>query len=169
VSAPERLQVEESLRRIDERLAALGHIADPGAREAARELVEAVLDLHGLALARVMALAAADSPGLLDRFAQDEQIKAVLLLYGLHPQDPAARIEATLAALRPRFAALGAEVELVRVTATAASVRVTGCGDQEDLRREVEEAIANAAPDLDEMAIHWAEPREAAPAPALAG
>jgi hypothetical protein len=171
VSTGERLRVEEHLRRIDDLVAALGHIADPAARESARELVEAVLDLHGLALARIMAIAAgAEGGALLDRLAQDEQIKAVLLLYGLHPEDPATRIRRALDGLGSRFAAARVTAELARVSGSAASVRVCGGTDgAEDLRREIEEAVANAAPDLDEIVVEWLEVPDAMPAAAVAG
>lgn len=169
-STAERIRVEETLRRIDDLVAALGHIADPAARESARELVEAVLDLHGLALARIMAIAAgAEDGALLDRLAQDEQIKAVLLLYGLHPDDPATRIRQALDAFRPRLAASGVTVELARVSGSAAAVRVSGVTERgEELRREIEEAVANAAPDLDEIAVEWLEAPHAMPAAAVA-
>jgi hypothetical protein len=171
VSTGERLRVEEHLRRINDLVAALGHIADPAARESARELVEAVLDLHGLALARIMAITAGAEDGvLLDRLAQDEQIKAVLLLYRLHPDDPATRIRQALDRLGPRLAAAGVTAELARVTGNAAAVRVSGGTDiAEDLRREIEEAVANAAPDLDEIAVEWLEVPHAMAAAAAAG
>jgi hypothetical protein len=172
VSAEERIRVEETLRRIDDLVTGLSHVEDPVARDAARELVEAILDMQGLALARIMvALAAAEGGrAIMERLAQDEQVKSALLLYGLHPDDPQTRIRQAIAALGPRLGALGVAVELGRVTANTASIRVIGdAGQSEPLRREIEEAIVNAAPDLDEVAIEWLEPQDAVEAAALAG
>lgn len=157
-AAGERPRVEDTLRRIDDLVTGLGHIADPAARDSARELLEAILDLHGLALARIMAAVATTEEGsdLLARFAQDEQIKAVLLLHGLHPEDPETRLRRALALLRPRLDEAGIAVRLGRVTAKGASVQISGDPDgAEQLRQEIEEAMVNAAPDLDEIAIDW--------------
>jgi hypothetical protein len=157
-AAEERPRVEETPRRIDDLVAGLGHIADPAARDSARELLEAVLDLHGLALARIMAAVAASKNGqqLLAGFAEDEQIKAVMLLYGLHPEDPETRLRRALAAMQTRLDQAGLAVRLGRVTAKGASVRISGApAAAERLRQEIEEAVVNAAPDLDEITIDW--------------
>jgi hypothetical protein len=154
----ERLRVEEALRRIDDLVAGLSHVADPAGREAARQLLEAVLDLHGLALARIVAVIAGGEDGreLLARLGDDEQIKAVLLLYGLHPEEPRRRLRRALEALRPTLAAHSIAAELGPVTATGFVVRLAGPGDTPDvLRREIEAAIGNAAPDVDELTIEW--------------
>ena len=156
----DRLRVEEALRRIDELVAAVGHVADPVARETARELIETVLDVHGIALARIMARLAVGEGGraLADALARDEQVKALLLLYGLHPDDAETRLRDALAAMRTRLEAVGVAVVLGRVTASAASLRATGdFGSDSALRRDIEEALTDAAPDLDEIAIEWVE------------
>jgi hypothetical protein len=160
VAREDRLRVEEALRHIDELVAALGHVADPVARETARALVETVLDVHGIALARIMARLSAGDGGreLADALARDEQVKALLLLYGLHPDDAESRLRDALAAMQQRLEAAGVAVALDRVTASAASLRVTGdFGRDPALRREIEEALTDAAPDLDEIAIEWVD------------
>jgi hypothetical protein len=163
VSSGERVRVEEALRHIDELVSGLSHIADPAGHETARELVSAVLDLHGLALARIMAIVAeaAEGPALLDRLAADEQVKAVLLLYGLHPDDAATRVRDALDRLRPRLAAAGVAVERVHVSGHSAVVRVSGA-EIAGLRDEIEEAVVNAAPDLDDIAIECVDPADVA-------
>ncbi len=55
MSLEDRGRIEDALRRIDELLTGLSYIADPAAQSAARELVQAILDVHGIALARIMA------------------------------------------------------------------------------------------------------------------
>jgi hypothetical protein len=162
-AAEDRPRVEDTLRRIDDLVTGLGHIADAAARESARALLAAILDLHGLALARIMAAVATTKDGrdLLARFAQDEQIKAVLLLYGLHPEDPETRLRRALAILQPRIDEAGIAVRIGRVTAKGASVRISGDPAGADrLRHEIEEAIVNAVPDLDEIAIDWEDAKD---------
>jgi hypothetical protein len=160
MASEDRLRVEDALRRIDELVSALGHAADPVARETARELVETVLDVHGIGLARIMAVVAAVPGGreLTGQLARDEQVKALLLLYGLHPDDPETRLRGAVTAIEPRLKAAGVAVVLGRVTANAASLRVIGdIGRDAALRYEIEEAFTDAAPDLDEIAIEWVD------------
>jgi hypothetical protein len=171
VAREDRIRVEEALRRIDELVAALGHAADPVARETARELVETVLDVHGIALARIMTRLVAGEGGreLADSLAHDEQVRALLLLYGLHPDDPETRLRAALAALVPKLAAAGVSAALGRVTANSAMLRVSGDVHRDSaLCREIEDALTDAAPDLDEIAIEWVE-TDAAEARPMAG
>jgi hypothetical protein len=171
VSVEDRTRIEESLRHIDDLVAGLSHLPDPAGRDTARELVEAVLDLHGLALARIMAIVAEAGEGraLLDRLGADEQVRAVLLLYGLHPEDPAVRLRRALERLQPRLAAAGVTAALARVTARSAVVHVTGGPGAEDIRHEVEQAVVDAAPDLDEIAVEWREVADVAESAAAAG
>jgi hypothetical protein len=51
----DRSDLGASLRRVEALIAALDRIADPAAREPARELLELVLELHTLGLARIIA------------------------------------------------------------------------------------------------------------------
>ena len=160
MSLEDRGRIEDALRRIDELVTGLSHMADPAAQSAARELVKAILDVHGIALARIMASIADAEEGraVLERLARDEQVKAVLLLYGLHPDEPETRVRHALAALEPRLAACGTSVKLGRIAANTVSLRVVGIADRSAaLRREIEEAISDAAPDLDEVVIEWLE------------
>src|SRR5207244_3464059 len=77
---------------------------DPAVRARARELVQTILELHRVGLARIFAhLAGAGEPGraLVDMLARDELVASLLLLYGLHPLDFEARVVQTLEKVRP--------------------------------------------------------------------
>ncbi len=145
--------------RVEALIGALDRIADPVAREPARELIELLLDLHTLALTRITAALADRDPALLDGLAADERVRAVLLLHGLHPDALEKRVCASLERLRPGLAARGWRAEVVHVSATAARVRAEQIGSNARpseaivLRREIEAAIVEAAPDLEELAI----------------
>ena len=151
--------VDQALRRIEELIAALDSIKDPAAREPARALLEVVLDLHGLALARMTATIAAHEPPLLQRLAADEAIRGVLLLHGLHPEPVEVRIESAVESLRPRFAQFGLGLKLVESNARLARIRVRWIAepgahiDAEALRSEIETATVEAAPDLEMLEI----------------
>lgn len=153
--------VEQSVRRIEELVTALDALPDPAAREPARALLEAVLELHGLALARIGAIVAAADGGvaLLERLAADEPVQAVLLLHGLHPEPIEARVGKAIEALQPQFATRGLGLKLIESHAGLARVRVrwisqTPSPDVADQSRaEIEAAIFEAAPDLEALEI----------------
>lgn len=167
---PERLA--GSLQRIEDLVTTLDGLSHTGAREPARELMETLLDLYGLALTRVVALVAqsGEGPALLGRFAQDAQISAVLLLHGLHPEAMEARVRKTVEHLTPGMARRGMSLDLVAVLGGKAKLRLRageGGGDGiAALRREIEAALTEAAPDLDEIEIEDWRVRDAVSLPA---
>src|SRR5215469_16385435 len=70
----------------------LENAADPAVGAAGRDLVQSLMELHGTGLERLLEIVVdAGDPGraILDRLGRDELVRSVLLLYGLHPQDPA--------------------------------------------------------------------------------
>lgn len=154
-----RAHVEAALRRIETGIAALDQLQDPRARQTAREVVEAVLEIHGLALAKLAAglSAGQESLDLLGRLAASEPVRAVLLLHGLHPDDPETRIRQAVEALRPRLAPLGARVTLSGVADGVVRLHLHAPGAPDAqvdmLRREVEQAVSDAAPDIEEVLV----------------
>ena len=154
-------KVERSVRRIEELIGALNALPDPAAREPARALLEVVLELHALALARMTATIASSANGtaLLQRLAEDEPVRAILLLHGLHPETVEARVGKAVEGLRPQLAARGLGVKLVACNGNLARVRVrwispaAGRDDAALLRAGIEAAIVEAAPDLETLEI----------------
>src|SRR5580704_18935449 len=117
MSSKDRTRLDRSLRRIDALLSELEKVPDSVVREPARELIEIVLDLHALALARIMAAAAgSDDRRLLSSLAEDAQIKAVLVLHGLHPEEIEARVRKAVDRLRAYLGAQGMRVELAEIS-----------------------------------------------------
>ncbi len=160
MSDDERPRLEEALSRIDALVSALDQIADSSAREAAREVLELVLDLHGLALARTLAIVASaeDGRALVERLAQDEQVRAALLLHGLHPDPIEERVQKAVERLQPELGVLGFRVRVVAVGAAIVRLRVDGAHGPEfsravGLRQQIEAAIVDEAPDLNEIVI----------------
>jgi hypothetical protein len=160
-------QAEASVRRIDELVADLDRIADPVARERSRALLQTVLDLHGLALARILALAARTPGGgeLLARVGEDPVARTVLLLYGLHPEDLETRVRKAAAGLEPALARRGAKAEITVRPARRALVRMAGSREAlaalEDLRGDIEAALLEAAPELEAIDVEVIEHHEA--------
>jgi hypothetical protein len=152
--------LEKVLARLHELTVALDGISDIGAREAARELMGLLLDLHGLGLARMTAIVAADS-ALTAQLAKDPSVRALLLLHGLHPQDPRERLGEAIARMQPQWRAHGFHVDLVSAGPSSARVRLHNNGSTEpadQIRQEVEAVLVDAAPDLDDIAIELDAP-----------
>lgn len=164
---------DESLRRIESLIAALDSAGDAPARQLARNLLQVVLDLHGLALARVAAITATlpDGAALLARLADDPHVGAVLLLHGLHPQDPAERVQHAVAKLNQQIADAGARVIVLAVDGTSARLLVQrrSPADPVWLRQQVEAAVVDAAPELEELVIEGLDTVGGEALPALAG
>ena len=150
--------LEKALHRLETLTATLDNVADPNVREAARELVEQLLDLHGLALARITSAIAGAENGsaLIEILISDPHISAILLLHGLHPHDAKARLRQAIDRMHPKWAERGFQVDLLSVGSASARIRVYKNGSSEavdELRQEVEEILTEAAPDLDDILV----------------
>jgi Fe-S cluster biogenesis protein NfuA len=127
------------------------------------ELVQALLDLYGEGLRRIVGRL----DGALDDLAQDELVSHLLLLHGLHPVPLAARVEGALEEMRPYLDTHGGDVRLLGVEDGVVRLQLqgscSGCPSSAiTLRHGIEEAIYNAAPDVDRI-----EAEDAPAAPAL--
>jgi hypothetical protein len=137
----------DRLGRVEVLVRSLEAAPDRAAREAARELARTLLDLHGAGLRRMLELAV-EAGGLLDRLADDPLVSSLLLLHGLHPLPAAERAARALMRARPRFHALGGDVELVAATDTRVRLRLRGNADAGPAMRDVVgEALLEALPD----------------------
>jgi Fe-S cluster biogenesis protein NfuA len=122
---------------------------DPGARDTATELVQALLELQGEGLARI----AARCPELP---VDDELVAHLLLLHGLHPVPLAQRVRGALDEVRPYLRQHGGGVELLAIDKGVVRLRLegscNGCPSSAvTLKLAVEEAIQRAAPDVERI------------------
>lgn len=156
--ARETETLEQSLARLEKLTAALEGIADGTGREAARELLALVLDLHARSLARLSTIIAASNDGsaLLEKIVEDRDVRAILLLHGLHPHSVERRLQDIIARMQPQWSARGLHVSLMSVNEGFAMVQLQRNGvaePSEQLRLEIENALTDAAPDLDDILI----------------
>ena len=135
--------------------------------DTAIELVQAVLDLYGEGLARIVGhVAARDADGALAAaLAGDELVAHLLLLHGLHPVPLEARVGEALAEVRPYLESHGGDVELLGIEDGVVRLAMRGSCDgcassAATLKLAIEDAIQRAAPDVDAVVA------EGAPAPA---
>jgi Fe-S cluster biogenesis protein NfuA len=141
--------------RIDQLLGALRGSADPRTRDRVEELLGLVTELYGAGLARVVELAGAATPGLVDALAADDLVGSLMLVHGLHPRSLAQRVEGALAHVRPLLSSHGGDVELLELDEEANAVRLRllgscdGCPSSAvTLQLAVETAILEAAPEV---------------------
>jgi Fe-S cluster biogenesis protein NfuA len=120
----------------------------PREREVATELVQALLDMYGEGLSRIVA--AGSVP------VEDDLVAHLLLLHGLHPVPVRERVLGALDEVRPYLAAHGGGVELLGIDEGVVHLRLegacNGCPSSAlTLTTAVEEAIARAAPDVERI------------------
>lgn len=148
-------------KRIETLVQEVSTFSDPHTRETVEELLQAVLDMYGEGLARILELTMhAKVPGfeLIKMFTNDELIGSLLLLHDLHPVDIKTRVTRALNEVRPYLKSHGGNVELIRVEGGVAYLRLEGscqgCSASTiTLKQTIEEAVYKAAPDLDRLEV----------------
>ena len=159
---PQEVQEHRRLAaRIEKLVQEVAEFPDPHARATAQELVQALLDMYGEGLARLLELTAeteASGLALIDTFASDDLLSSLFLLHGLHPLDIETRILQALDEVRPYLKSHGGNVEFVRVEDDIAHLRLEGSchgcpGSTVTLKLAIEEAIYKAAPDLNGLQV----------------
>jgi hypothetical protein len=139
------------IERIAELVEQLEAWSDPASKAMSKELLQAVMELHAAGLGRLIDLTrASGAPGeaLLERFARDPKVRTLLLLHDLHPWDATKRVREALRAHEGK-------VEILRVDDASAHVRVDG---PTSLVRTVEDALREAAPDVESIVVERQEP-----------
>jgi Fe-S cluster biogenesis protein NfuA len=151
----DRHEILRRLQRIEELVHTLETSADSGLRSGARELVRSLMELHGEGIERMLGIVFdSEEHGreIIDRFAGDELVAQLLLLYDLHPFDLETRAHRALDDVRPYLRSHGGNVELLSVVDGVIRLRLQGncqsCpSSAETLRQLIEQAIYEAAPD----------------------
>jgi Fe-S cluster biogenesis protein NfuA len=141
--------------RIEELVTRVENVADSAIRAVAQELLQAVIELHGVALDRILATVAELPQGktALTAMASDELVSNVLSLHGINPVPVETRVAAAIERAQPYLQSHGGEVELASVEDGVVHVKLKGsCGhcssSSDTLRNSVEAAIYNAAPEV---------------------
>jgi hypothetical protein len=137
-------EVRDLVERLETLLARMEQATGPVADLAART-VEALVTVYGTALGRVMALAGGTP--LASSVLDDELLRHLLLLHGLHPEPVEERIRRALGELRPHLA----DVDLDGIEDGVARLRWSrggrGCSASAE-ERAIADAVLAAAPEL---------------------
>ncbi|HEY1946161.1 MAG TPA: hypothetical protein VGG97_04090 [Bryobacteraceae bacterium] len=146
---------EERVRRIEDLVRRLGDIPDRESRETAHALMEAILELHGAGLERMLEIvfdAGESGKAAIRRFAGDSLVASLLVLHGLHPDDMETRAQQALGKLHGTAELMGVFEGVVRVRLI---------GNARGLREAVETALGEAVPDASEIVIEEGIPASA--------
>jgi Fe-S cluster biogenesis protein NfuA len=146
----------EQIERLVEQVSAL---ADDDARTMALDLLQALMDLHGAGLSRIVeVLGESGEAGRksLAKLGEDPLVCGLMVLYGVHPAGLEDRVRGAVEKVRPQVSKQGGTVELFGVSDSLVRVSIhsssNGCHSSPDaLKLIVEQAIREAAPEVTEV------------------
>ncbi len=156
IERPNKQDFQRRLQKIESLVRTIESSADPNVRSSAVELMQSLMDLHGAGFERMMEIVFDSGPDggrIIDRFAEDELLESLLLLYGLHPDDLETRVVRALDKVRPYLQSHGGNVELLGIADGLVKLRLhgscNGCASSAmTLKLAIEEAIYEVAPDV---------------------
>ena len=146
----------QSMEQIEGLVRTIEKLPDGAARSSAIALMQALMEFHGAGLERMMELIADGGESgyaVFDKFAADDLVGSILLLYGLHPLPLEVRVSQALDKVRPYLDSHGGNVELLGIADGTVRLRMQGscksCPSSAlTLKLAIEEAIYAAAPDV---------------------
>jgi Fe-S cluster biogenesis protein NfuA/nitrite reductase/ring-hydroxylating ferredoxin subunit len=145
----------ERIARVESLLGDLDALPDAAARETATEAMQALLDLYGEGLGRIVdVVAERDDGSLAEALADDELVAHLLLLHGLHPVPVEERVRGALEGVLPYLQSHGGNAQMLGVEDGVVHLRLegscSGCPSSAmTLELAIEEAIFKAAPDVE--------------------
>jgi Fe-S cluster biogenesis protein NfuA len=156
VAPVERREFTRRSDRIEELVSRVENCGDPAMRAVAQELLQAVIELHGVALERIVNMVAElpHGPEAVQRMADDDLVSNVLSLHGINPVPLERRVSLALENARPYLKSHGGDVELGSIEEGVVRVKLHGtCGScsssSETMKSTVESAIYEAAPEVE--------------------
>jgi Fe-S cluster biogenesis protein NfuA len=153
---------QQKARSIETLVRKLEESSDPALRRAAQDLVQAVMELHGAGLERMLEIVQnTGDPGqtIIQQLGRDEVVRSVLLLYGLHPLDLRERVTQALEGTGAFLKSNGASAELASiddggVVTVHFQAKQGGCGSSAAaVKSRIEGAIQDFAPDAASIVV----------------
>jgi Fe-S cluster biogenesis protein NfuA/nitrite reductase/ring-hydroxylating ferredoxin subunit len=147
--------------RVSELVARVEALDDAAARETAHELLDALLELYGDGLERIVhALDEAGPAGaeVKEALAADGVVSSLLLIHGLYPVPLAERVQEALERVRPYMESHGGGVELLSLEDDVARLRLHGSCDgcaasASTLELAIKQELEALAPDLEGIEV----------------
>ena len=142
--------------RVQELVARVEALDDPDARETAEALLDAMLELYGDGLQRIVAaLEEAGEAGepVRAKLAEDGVVSSLLLIHGLYPVPLETRVDEALERVRPYMESHGGGVEVLGLEDDVLRLRLHGSCDgcpssASTLELAIKQELEQAAPDL---------------------
>jgi Fe-S cluster biogenesis protein NfuA/nitrite reductase/ring-hydroxylating ferredoxin subunit len=149
-------ELNQQSRRVQELVEQVAAMPDPAARALLEDCLQSVLVLHGQGLAQILRVVQdADAAGqkVFDQLIQDNVVRGLLLIHGLHPVALETRLREALQKVRPYMESHGGNVELLSLENDMARLRLQGTckscpSSAVTLELAVRHAIEEACPDL---------------------
>ncbi len=146
----------EVVDRVQELVARVEAFDDPDARATAQELLDALLELYGDGLERIVqVLDEAGAPGaqVKDALVSDSVVASLLMIHGLYPVDLETRVQEALERVRPYMESHGGGVEVLGLEDDVLRLRLHGSCDgcpssASTLELAIKQELEQAAPDL---------------------
>jgi Fe-S cluster biogenesis protein NfuA len=143
-------------KRIQELVTQIGRSGDPQTRALVQEILQNLLQLHGMGLERIIAMVAGSggsAKAVYERLLNDEVVRGLLLIHDLHPVPIEERMQQALAKVLPYIRSHGGNVELVSLVDGIARLRLEGTckscsASSVTLELAVRAAIEEFCPDL---------------------
>jgi Fe-S cluster biogenesis protein NfuA len=150
-------QVPGNFAKLETLLEKVEQLDNPAARDTLQDILQGVLEFHGLALARLVEMIKEHaSSDVLQAAAQDVLVSSLLALHDLHPLDLRDRVEHALDTVRPYLKSHGGAVELLAVSEQLVQVRMDGSchgcpSSAATLKDSIEQAIFSHVPEIERV------------------
>jgi len=151
--------------RVGERIEQLLGEFDGADAELAEDLVHTLIEFYGAGLARIVEIV--DGP-LLDRLAEDDHIRGLLVLHDLHPRSTHERVTEALDKVRPYLGSHAGDVEFVGIDDGVLRLRLQGTCDgcpssTVTAKYAIERVVREAAPEISDVVVEGVVPEETGP------
>jgi len=151
--------------RVGERIEQLLGEFDGADAELAEDLVHTLLEFYGAGLARIVEIV--DRP-LLDRLAEDDHVRGLLVLHDLHPRSTHERVTEALDKVRPYLGSHAGDVEFVGIDDGVLRLRLQGTCDgcpssTVTAKYAIERVVREAAPEISDVVVEGVVPEETGP------
>ncbi|MDX3187333.1 NifU family protein [Streptomyces sp. MN03-5084-2B] len=125
--------------------------------ELAEDLVHTLIEFYGAGLARIVEVVGADR-ALLDRLAEDDHVRGLLVLHDLHPRSTHERVTEALDKVRPYLGSHAGDVEFVGIEDGVLRLRLQGSCDgcpssTVTAKYAIERMVREVAPEIADVVV----------------
>ncbi|MET8849866.1 NifU family protein [Amycolatopsis sp. NPDC004625] len=151
--------------RVGERIEQLLGEFDGADAELAEDLVHTLIEFYGAGLARIVELV---GEPLLDRLAEDDHVRGLLVLHDLHPRSTHERVTEALDKVRPYLGSHAGDVEFVGIEDGVLRLRLQGSCDgcpssTVTAKYAIERMVREVAPEISDVVVEGVVPEGTGP------